>query len=115
MPAPIWTDGPSRPSAMPLAREMAQQRNLPIAVLSVINPSLRKMAYLVCGMPLPRASGKKTEEQITGDQRSHDGREHAAPSGASGRIHAGGEAPREEDEGYDNESDDRADNEAQGE
>ena len=33
IPAPIWTDGPSRPRAMPLASEVEQQRNFPRTVL----------------------------------------------------------------------------------
>ena len=41
-PAPIWTDGPSRPSAMPLASEIEQQRNLPITVRPLISPFRRK-------------------------------------------------------------------------
>ena len=57
-PAPICTDGPSRPSAMPLASEAEQQKNLPTTVRSVMRPSLMNSANLVCGMPLPRAKGK---------------------------------------------------------
>jgi hypothetical protein len=58
MPAPMCTDGPSRPSAMPLANDVAQQRNLPNTVRRVMRPSWTKIAARVCGMPLPRASGK---------------------------------------------------------
>src|SRR4029077_16888900 len=32
MPAPMCTDGPSRPSAVPLASDMEQQMNLPTTV-----------------------------------------------------------------------------------
>jgi len=58
MPAPIWTEGPSRPSAIPLAREIEQQMNLPITVRKAIKPLRMKRANFVCGMPLPRALGK---------------------------------------------------------
>jgi hypothetical protein len=34
MPAPIWTEGPSRPSAIPLASEIEQHRNLPASYLT---------------------------------------------------------------------------------
>ena len=37
-PAPICTDGPSRPSAIPLASEMEQQRNLPTTVRREMKP-----------------------------------------------------------------------------
>ena len=39
IPDPMWTDGPSRPSAMPLARDVAQQTNFPITVRSEMRPS----------------------------------------------------------------------------
>ena len=58
IPAPICTDGPSRPSAIPLASDVAQHTNFPITVLSEIYPLLMNSANLVCGMPLPRAFGK---------------------------------------------------------
>ncbi len=58
MPDPMCTDGPSRPRAMPLASDVAQQTNLPTTVRREIWPSWMKMAARVCGMPLPRASGK---------------------------------------------------------
>jgi hypothetical protein len=57
-PAPICTAGPSRPSAIPLAREVEQQKNLPTTVRNEIRPSRMKTAVLVCGTPLPRAKGK---------------------------------------------------------
>ena len=38
-PAPICTEGPSRPSAMPLASDTEQQRNLPTTVRNEIRPS----------------------------------------------------------------------------
>ena len=58
IPAPICTEGPSRPSAMPLASEIEQQTNLPSTVHSEMKPSLMNSANLVCGMPLSRAPGK---------------------------------------------------------
>ena len=58
MPAPTCTDGPSRPSEMPLARETEESPNFPSTVRSRIKPSCRNSAALVCGMPLPRAFGK---------------------------------------------------------
>ncbi len=57
-PAPTCTDGPSRPSAMPLASEAEQQKNFPSTVRNRIRPSLMKRANFVCGIPLPRANGK---------------------------------------------------------
>ena len=57
-PAPTCTDGPSRPSAIPLASEAEQQKNFPSTVRNRIRPSLMKSANLVCGIPLPRANGK---------------------------------------------------------
>lgn len=47
IPAPIWTDGPSRPRAMPLASEIEEQMNLPMTVRSRITPECRKRAALV--------------------------------------------------------------------
>jgi hypothetical protein len=58
MPAETCTDGPSRPSAMPLASEIADMLNLPITVRMAMKPSRTNSAVLVCGMPLPRAFGK---------------------------------------------------------
>jgi hypothetical protein len=58
MPAETCTDGPSRPSAMPLASEIADMLNLPSTVRMEMKPSRTKSAVLVCGMPLPRAFGK---------------------------------------------------------
>ena len=58
IPAPICTEGPSRPRARPLASVVAQQMNLPRAVRNGMMPSLRNSAALVCGIPLPRALGK---------------------------------------------------------
>ena len=58
IPAPTWTDGPSRPSGIPLASVVAVQKNLPRTVRSEMNPSRAKRAALVCGTPLPRALGK---------------------------------------------------------
>ena len=58
MPPPTWTAGPSRPSGIPLARVTEVQKNLPRTVPRVITPSRANSAALVCGTPLPRASGK---------------------------------------------------------
>jgi hypothetical protein len=57
-PAPICADGPSRPNAMPLASDAEQQKNFPNTVRNEMRPSFTKSANLVCGIPLPRASGK---------------------------------------------------------
>ena len=57
MPAPTCTDGPSRPSGMPLASVAEVQKNLPNTVRRVMRPSLANNAALVCGTPLPRALG----------------------------------------------------------
>ena len=46
-PAPMCTDGPSRPSAMPLASDIEQQTNFPTTVRNVIKPSARKSANFV--------------------------------------------------------------------
>ena len=59
MPAPTCTEGPSRPSGIPLASVAEVQKNLPSTVRSVMRPSRAKSAALVCGTPLPRALGKK--------------------------------------------------------
>ena len=58
IPAPIWTEGPSRPSAIPLASEIAQHTNLPITVRREIYPFRMNSANFACGIPLPRAFGK---------------------------------------------------------
>ena len=58
MPAPTCTDGPSRPSGIPLARVADVQKNLPSTVRSEMFPSRANSAAFVCGTPLPRASGK---------------------------------------------------------
>ena len=58
MPAPICTEGPSRPSGIPLASVADVQKNLPSTVRSVMRPSRANSAALVCGTPLPRAFGK---------------------------------------------------------
>ncbi len=47
MPEPMCTDGPSRPSAIPLASEVAQHTNLPTTVCSVMRPSWMKIAARV--------------------------------------------------------------------
>ena len=57
-PAPTCTEGPSRPSAMPLASDAEQQKNLPSTVRNEMRPSSMNSANLVCGIPLPRAKGK---------------------------------------------------------
>jgi len=61
IPAPICTDGPSRPSAIPEARDADETKNLPRIVLREMRPPCNSMALRVCGMPLPRASGKYFE------------------------------------------------------
>ena len=58
IPAPTWTDGPSRPSAIPVARDTEQSPNFPKTVRRLIRPSRRNSAAFVCGIPLPRAFGK---------------------------------------------------------
>ena len=83
IPAPTCTDGPSRPSAMPLASDAEQQPNFPSTVRKLMKPSRRNSAALVCGMPLPRALGKNRGEKITGDQRAQGRNQHPAPRGAS--------------------------------
>jgi hypothetical protein len=47
MPAPTWTDGPSRPSAMPVANETEHRPNFPRTVRRLMRPSRRKSAALV--------------------------------------------------------------------
>ena len=58
MPAPTCTDGPSRPSASPLASVTEHMLNFPRTVRRLMNPSRMNRAVLVCGIPLPRALGK---------------------------------------------------------
>ena len=58
IPPATCTEGPSRPSAMPLASEMADNQNFPNTVRNEMKPSRMNSAVLVCGMPLPRALGK---------------------------------------------------------
>ena len=58
IPDPIMTDGPSRPSATPLAKEPAESQNFARTVRRVILPPWTVRATFVWGMPLPLASGK---------------------------------------------------------
>ena len=44
---------------MPLPSEIDEQMNFPAMVRKLINPFRRTRATLVCGIPLPLASGKK--------------------------------------------------------
>jgi anti-anti-sigma factor len=67
MPPPTCTEGPSRPRGMPLARVVAVQKNFPNTVSAVIRPSRAYRAALVCGTPLPRASGKYRKSRSTVD------------------------------------------------
>ena len=72
-----------------------------------------KIAARVCGMPLPRASGKKrnSRQPVTSDAERRD--ENAPPARAAGRIHVRREPAGEQDERDDDEPDERADDEAQ--
>jgi hypothetical protein len=63
IPAPTWTDGPSRPNAMPLASDAEQHPNFPTTVRGLMKPSRRNRATLVCGIPLPRALLKKRDSR----------------------------------------------------
>ena len=113
MPEPMCTDGPSRPSAMPLASDVEQQTNLPTTVRSEMRPSWMKIAARVCGMPLPRASGKNRNSRTPVTSAPSVGttiRRHAAPAR---RIHVRGQPAGEQDERDDDEPDERADDEAQ--
>jgi hypothetical protein len=58
IPAPTCTEGPSRPKAMPEARDTEQSPNFPSTVRMLMKPSRSNSAVLVCGIPLPRAFGK---------------------------------------------------------
>src|SRR5581483_1537481 len=65
IPAPTCTDGPSRPRAIPLASESDEHPNYPSTVRKRISPPWINSAVLVCGMPLPRALGKRSEEHTS--------------------------------------------------
>ena len=58
IPAPTCTAGPSRPRGIPLASVADVQKNFPSTVRRLMRPSRANSAALVCGTPLPRASGK---------------------------------------------------------
>src|ERR1700759_5019702 len=80
-PAPTCTDGPSRPSGIPLASVTDVQKNFPNTVPSEITPPRAYNAAFVCGTPLPRASGKylKRRYPIASDPNT----------GAKNRCHSG--------------------------
>ena len=64
MPAPICTEGPSRPSAMPLAKRHRTAKEFSEYRPQVrCSPSVMKIANFVCGIPLPRASGKNLKSR----------------------------------------------------
>ena len=64
MPAPIWTDGPSRPMECPEPTQSTPVMNFPIGIRAGITPPFRWKAVLVWGTPLPRTSGKNFESSI---------------------------------------------------
>jgi hypothetical protein len=84
IPAPICTEGPSRPNAIPLASDSEQQKNFPMTVRSEILPSLMNNANFVCGIPLPRANGKYRHRRYPVTSAPAVGtrmRRHPAPPG----------------------------------
>ena len=107
MPAPICTEGLRVPSAMPLASEMEQQRNLPmhgperdVAVVDEHGEfGLRDAAAA--------RIGEVAKEQVAGDERSEYGEKYAPPGGTGDGVHAGGEAAGQQDE-CDNDQADKA-------
>ncbi len=113
MPAPTWTEGPSRPSGMPLASVAEVQKNLPRTVRRVILPSRAKRAALVWGTPEPRASGKIAPEQIADDERADDGKGEASPGRAADGVDAHADALGGEDEGDDGEAGEGSDDDGE--
>jgi hypothetical protein len=92
---------------------MAQHRNLPIAVFSVIKPVVQEDGVFGLRNAAAARVGEEPKQKIAGDEGADDGRQHAPPGRAAGRVHAGGEASGEEDERDDNQTDECADDEAE--
>ena len=98
MPAPTCTDGPSRPSAMPLASETEHRPNFPSTVRKLMYPSRRNSAALVCGMPLPRAFGKYRASRKPVPSAPGDRNDQTPPGRAVRRIQPRAEIFRQQDE-----------------
>ena len=101
MPAPTCTDGPSRPSAMPLASDAEQHPNLPSTVRMADVPIAQEQRRFGLRDAAATGIGEEAREQITGEERARGGDQHAPPRRASIRIHARAQIFRDVDErGY---------------
>ena len=89
IPAPTCTDGPSRPSAMPLASDAEQQPNFPSTVRKADEAVAQEQRRFGLRDAAAAGVGKKTREQITGDERAAGRNQDAPPGRASRRVHAG--------------------------
>ena len=72
-PAPICTDGPSRPSAMPPPRDSEQQKNLPIDGLQADVSAAGDERSLGLRNTAAARVGKHSQQQIPGDERGDGG------------------------------------------
>ena len=113
MPAPMWTDGPSRPE-----RDAAGERRRAADELSehraegnaaVVDEDRRARLR----NPAASRVGKEAEQQIAGDERTERRNENPPPARAAGRVHVGREPPGQQNERDDDRADERADHEAQ--
>ena len=84
------------------------------AKLPVMNAAvLNEKSELGLGNTTTARVWKIAIQQIARGERAERRHEDATPAGASRRIHTHREPPGEQYEGYDNQSDERADNETQ--
>ena len=113
MPAPICTEGPSRPSAMPLASRSRTAQKFAQNSLEGNIAVIDEQREL--GLRNAAAAGvrKIARQQIPRAQRAECGDQNATPSGAAGRIHASRKSSGEQNEGYDHQSDQHADDQAE--
>ena len=113
IPEPTCTEGRSRPSAMPEARETPDRPNLPSTVRIAMNPLRRNRAALVCGMPATAGVGKPAGKQRPGAERADHRQQQAPPGRAARRIHTPAQVLCNVNEAHHHQSDDRADDQGQ--
>ena len=70
----------------------ATGEKLPSTVRNEIKPLSRNSAKFVCGMPLPRASGGCSKQEVAGGQTAAGGDQHAPPRRTARRVHARGQS-----------------------
>ena len=84
-PAPICTDGPSRPIEWPEPMHSTPVMNLPSGTRAGMTPPCRWYAASVCGTPLPRTSGNTFASRTPVTRLTSGGHQQtaAASTGAS--------------------------------